>query len=341
MDATTTVGESTTSSSPTQTSNTPQTQNTKADDAAETPFVAEDTTPDPFADFESKLEGVAPDKVEGLLKRLLKKAPIKAKSGKDEFVVDDLEKVKRSVSMDKHFSRIGEQLRKEKEEVARSRELIQRFAEGDPEVTRQMLKAQPKVMAEVAAALREQYEQEEKFKGMPPEMRAMAEENERMRAQFDEIRQAQQQKQLEAQRLEEERLYQSTKSEMEQQMISVLEAGKIPRTLAPFAIRRLAPLIEQNQALDNPLNQEQLAQVLKEQIFEEQRAILSMDGEDLLSMVGEDVAKKIGKAFLARVRGTQPQAPAPKPRQPQQNPRISSVEDVLSDLRGKYDTSRW
>jgi len=305
---------------------------------------AVDAKPDEWAEYESKLDSVPPERAEAFMRKLLKKNPIKAKSGKDEFLVDDFDKVRRSVSLDKHFNKIGEQLKAEKEEMARNKEALQRFVDGDPDMTRHILKSQPKVAAQVAAALREQYEAEEKYKGMDPAARAMAEELEGYKTKFAEIQQQQQQRQAEAQRLEEERLYEATRSEMEQYMVSVLTSGGIPQSLAPFAVRRLAPMVEQNQALGSPLAPSQLAAMLRENIHEEQKAIFNLDGEELLGMVGEDVAKKIGRAMLARMKGTAVKAaPQQEPKEAARKEPDGSKEmrNLFRDLRDKYGVNSW
>jgi len=300
--------------------------------------------PDEWADYEAKLDSVPADKAEAFMRKLLKKNPIKAKSGKDEFTVDDFDKVKRSVSLDKHFNKIGEQLKAEKEEMNRNKEALQRFIDGDPDMTRHILKNQPKVAAQVAAALREQFEAEEKYRGMDPQTRALAEENETYKAKFAELQQQQQQRQAEAQRLEEERLYEATRAEMEQYMVSVLTAGGIPQTLAPFAVRRLAPMVEQNQALGSPLSPSQLAAQLRENIYEEQKAIFNLDGEELLGMVGEDVAKKIGRAMLARMKGGTVKAePQPEHKETvrKEPTNQDQMRNLFRDLRDKYGVNSW
>jgi hypothetical protein len=300
--------------------------------------------PDEWADYEAKLDSVPAEKAEAFMRKLLKKNPIKAKSGKDEFTVDDFDKVKRSVSLDKHFNKIGEQLKAEKEEMARNKEALQRFVDGDPDITRHILRSRPKVAAQVAAALREQYEAEEKYKGMDPQTRALAEEAETYKAKFAELQQQQQQRQAEAQRLEEERLYEATRAEMEQYMVSVLTAGGIPQTLAPFAVRRLAPMVEQNQALGSPLSPAQLAAQLRENIFEEQRAVFNLEGEELLGMVGEDVAKKIGRAMLARMKGgiVKPEPVQEHKETVRKEPtNQDQMRNLFRDLRDKYGVNSW
>ena len=283
--------------------------------------------PDQFAEWEKGIDALPQEKAEAALRKLLKKAPIKTKSGDREFTVDDFDHVKRSVSMERHFSKVGETLKKEREELESQREMLNKFMGGDYEVAKGLLEKQPAVMQAVARALHEKYEQEQKFAGMSPEQRQIATENEKLRAQLAEVQQERERQLAHARQLEEQRLYEATRQEMEQNLISILEAGKVPKALAPAMIRRLAPIVEQHMALETKLEPAELAQMVKDEVFEEQRALFGgLEGDDLLGMVGEDVAKKIASAYVARVRGSQQQA------QPQQQRSEPKTDDELEKL---------
>lgn len=325
--------------SPSTTTNFPSTTTNSTAKPKQEPVDGESTKPDQFAEWEKGIDALPQDKAEAALRKLLKKAPIKTKSGDREFTVDDFDHVKRSVSMERHFSKVGETLKKEREELESQREMLNKFMSGDYDMAKGLLEKQPAVMQAVARALHEKYEQEQKFAGMSPEQRQIASENEKLRAQLAEVQREREQQLAQARQLEEQRLYEATRQEMEQNLISILEAGKIPKALAPTMIRRLAPIVEQHMALETKLEPAELAQMVKDEVFEEQRALFGgLEGDDLLGMVGEDVAKKIAAAYVARVRGSQQQAQPQQRSEPKTPDELEKLADTnpLLYARMKY-----
>jgi hypothetical protein len=294
---------------------------------------------DGFSEWESKIDSLPPERSEAVIRKLLKKSPMKTKSGDKEFVVDDYDKLKRSASLERHFTEIGTKLKQEREQLESQRALVEKFSNGDESVMRELLGKQPALLQSMAKVLHEKYEQEQKYAGMTPEQRSLAQQNESMKAELESIRQEREQQLAAARQMEEQRLYEATEQEVQQSLISILEAGKVPKSLAPVMLRRLAPIVEQHMALDTPLQPQQLADLVKEQVFEEQRMLLGqLDGEELLSMVSDDVARKIGKAYLARVRGSQQAQPQQAKRQ---EPKPKDDDDLATRDPIRYARLRY
>jgi hypothetical protein len=296
-------------------------------------------------EFKAKFTEASNEDVEQLVREALKRAPIKTKSGKDEFIVDDFDKVKRAVSMDRHFDKIGNQINKEKAALEEEKARVQKILSGDPGTLSQLL-SDENFKATVSNILYQQMQEQQQLQQMDPQQRSILTENQRLKAEMQQLQAERQRREQEAQAMEEQRLLEATKEELGQYFISGMEAVKAPPHMRPALALFMQQRADMANAFGGPLGPEQLGQMAMDDMRTVLGSIFSAEGEDLINAAGEELAAKFAKAYVNRFKSTQ-QPTQPKTSIAAQNTNTEKPR-AQSDINGslwremqKLGVGRW
>lgn len=298
-------------------------------------------------EFRAKFNDATNEDVEQLVREALKKAPIKTKSGKDEFVVDDFDKVKRAVSMDRHFDKIGNQINKEKAALEEERAKVQKILGGDQQALAQLMSTDENFKATISNILYQQMQEQQQMQQMDPQQRAILTENQRLKAEMQQLQAERQRREQEAQAYEEQRLLEATKEELGQYFISGMEAVKAPPNMRPALALFMQQRADMASAFGGPLGPEQLGQMAMDDMRTVLGSIFNAEGEDLINSAGEELAAKFAKAYVNRIKNTQQPTqtksaalPAHNTNQEQQK-RPSDINGQLWREMQKLGVGRW
>lgn len=297
-------------------------------------------------EFRAKFTDASNEDMEQLVREALKKSPIKTKSGKDEFVVDDFDKVKRAVSMDRHFDKIGNQINKEKAALEEEKAKIQKILSGDQQTLSQLLSSDENFKATVSNILYQQMQEQQQMQQMDPNQRAIMTENQRLKAEMQQLQSERQRREQEAQAYEEQRLMEATKEELGQYFISGMEAVKAPPHMRPALALFMQQRADMASAFGGPLGPEQLGQMAMDDMRTVLESVFSAEGEDLINAAGEKLAAKFARAFVGRIKpaanqATQSHTPAPANTNQEQPRRTSDINGALWREMQKLGVGRW
>lgn len=88
-----------------------------------------------------------------------------------------------------------------------------------------------------------------------------------------------------------------------QAFVAALEKAGLPKTSAPWAVKRMAALQEKADELELDFHPDELATLVRDDFQGEHRSIAStMDGEQLWNWLGEDTAKKLVRHEISRMK---------------------------------------
>lgn len=131
-----------------------------------------------------------------------------------------------------------------------------------------------------------------------------------------------------------EQLENHYRAEYEKAIISGLESSALPKN--EYTVRRMAELMQKNIQLGLDLEPQYIAQMVKEDYLNEQKALVGgLDGEALVKLFGDDIINKIRKFDLSRFKPTNPQ-PKQTPKQDEEAIGRMSQREYTEYLKKKW-----
>lgn len=236
--------------------------------------------------------------------------PVKLKFKGKEETVDDLDQLARWAQMGRGATEVFEQAKKLREEAEAKASRLERLRGGSLD-DRLALLTEALGDEEAALQFMEEalYEKRIAPQQLTPEQRKLQEYERKLQSYEQERAQqakAQQEAELERQADVIAQQYAKTAADV----MAKLGWGA---ELAPLVLREMLPYAEQAlEAGMEPVSEDIIGMFMEDQRAKLGNMLGKLEGEQLLRFLGDDLANKVRKADLARLRGGQAKAAAPK-----------------------------
>lgn len=282
---------------------------------------------------------------ESQLFELIRKSPYgKLKANGREEVLDSPDKLKAALldaARGRGASKLAEEAKREKAEAAQVKQraqLLERALEGDAEALRALGRVRPE----------ERQAQEKALAELPPEVRAVIEENEALRQQLEQRLAAEEQAKAQAEQAKAQALQRQYRDEglgMARKLIEKLGAAETAEGMLPYVLEAWRDLTNVGLEAGQDVGEEHVL-TLAQQLFEQDtdkrfdrlapktflgsalRRLEALPPEDVVSSLSEKTARRWAKAIAQRLQGAKAQtAAAPKPAAPA-SPAARTVETI-------------
>jgi hypothetical protein len=284
---------------------------------------------------------------------LMKRSPYgKLKANGKEELLDGPDKLKSALldaARGRGASKLAEEAKREKAEAAQVRqraELLERALEGDAEALRQLGRVRPE----------ERQAQEKALAELPPEVRALIEENNALRQEQERRNQAEAQAQRAQETAKSQALQAKYREEglaMARGLVSKLGTAESAETMLPYVLQAWKDLTDVGLEAGEDVNEDHVV-AMAQRLFEEDtdkrfdrlapktflgsamKRLAALPPEEALANLDDATATKWAKHLAKRLHGRRNAAPT-QPAQPQESRQRNDVVSrmPLSPMRGK------
>lgn len=166
---------------------------------------------------------------------------------------------------------------------------------------------------------------------MTPEQKSMKERDAKL-AQYE---RQEKERQQAIEQEKQSKLEQHWAQEYEKTIMTALQTSSLPKN--EFTVRRMAELMQKNLDMGLDLDATMLAQLVKEDYMNEQKALIgNASAEQLIAMFGNEVANKIRKYDLGRIQQKNPIPKKPEPQSSEMATKRMTQREYNEYLRNKF-----